>query len=75
MAVSTPRQLLSEAVRLLRESSRHFKSRQVAEARRLIEQALTQLGETDAQKANRDTDTDDDAETPSRPQKTDQHHD
>ena len=39
------RQLLSEAVRLLRESSRHFKSRQVAEARRLVETALTQLQE------------------------------
>lgn len=35
--------LLIEAVRLLRESGRHFKSRQVAEARRLIEQAIKQM--------------------------------
>lgn len=35
--------LLDAAVRLLRESSRHFKSRQVAEARRLIEQAINQI--------------------------------
>lgn len=31
---------LQEALRLLRESRKHFKSRQVAEARRLIEQAM-----------------------------------
>lgn len=35
--------LLSEAVRLLRESGRHFKSRQVAEARRLLEEAITHM--------------------------------
>lgn len=34
---------LQEAIRLLLESSKHFKSHQVAEARRLIEQALTIL--------------------------------
>lgn len=38
-------EVLRDAVRLLRESSRHFKSRQVAEARRLIEQAIEQLHE------------------------------
>lgn len=37
--------LLEEAVRLLRESSKHFKSRQVADARRLIEQAIKQIEE------------------------------
>lgn len=37
---------IREAVRLLRESGRHFKSRHVAEARRLLEQAL-QLEESD----------------------------
>lgn len=39
------RPLLDAAVQLLRESSRHFKSRQVAEARRLIEQAIKQIEE------------------------------
>jgi|CXWL01.1.fsa_nt_gi hypothetical protein len=34
---------IREAVRLLRESGRHFKSRQVAEARRLLEQALIEM--------------------------------
>lgn len=35
--------LLAEALRLLRESRNHFKSRQVAQARRLVEEAITQL--------------------------------
>lgn len=46
---------IREAVRLLRESGRHFKSRHVAEARRLLEQAL-QLEESDhAEKAEPQT--------------------
>jgi len=49
--------LLAEAVQLLRESSRHFKSRQVAEARQLLEQALTQLEMDDAKKETPDADT------------------
>lgn len=38
---------IREAVRLLRESGRHFKSRQVAEARRLIETALAEIERTE----------------------------
>lgn len=34
---------LQKAVRILRESQKHFKSRQVSEARQLIEQAIQQL--------------------------------
>lgn len=34
---------IREAVRLLKESGRHFKSRQVAEARRLLEIVLADL--------------------------------
>ena len=48
--------LLAEAMRLLRESSRHFKSRQVAEARRLLEQALTQLEHDNAKTKTSDHD-------------------
>lgn len=33
---------IREAVRLLRESGRHFKSRQVAEARRILESILSE---------------------------------
>lgn len=66
--------VLTEAVRLLRESSRHFKSRQVAEARRLIERAIIQLGDSShAQKT--DHHTDHDAAPTSGAQKTDLHHD
>jgi hypothetical protein len=43
-------QLIRDAVRLLRESGRHFKSRQVAEARRLLEQALMHLEQTEMSK-------------------------
>ena len=50
--------LLREAVRLLRESGRHFKSRQVAEARRLIETVLTQLEVPRDKKENSDTEPD-----------------
>jgi len=50
--------LLREAVRLLRESGRHFKSRQVAEARRLIETVLTQLEVPCDKKENHDADAD-----------------
>lgn len=50
VAVSTRiRQLLIEAVRLLRESHRNFKSRHVAEARRLIESAITLTEDHDAE--------------------------
>jgi hypothetical protein len=34
---------IREAVKLLRESDRHFKSRQVAQARRLLELVLADL--------------------------------
>jgi hypothetical protein len=50
--------MLKEAVRLLSASARNFKSRQVAEARRLIETVLTQLEVLYDQKENPDRETD-----------------